>query len=868
VILTYIILTSEEFCSLRKLLIKNTDRLCRSQKHVGTKATNLALLLKNGYPVPPFFVVPTKVFSHFYRECKKTNKDSINHKKAKNFLSSIEFGSKYITSAFWKKFESLFSNLQQGNSAFKVSVRSSSPLEDQATQSFAGQFETYLDVKDLETAWKAVKKCWFSLWQPNVISYLQRTNLNHKYAAMAVIVQKMVHPNASGVLFSREPVSNDDSKMLIEFSFGAPDDVVSGKVNPWRIRIDKKTKKISWLSPTHETKKNRKQSDNIEELLTIEKIQQLIRIGEKLEIQLNCSVDIEWAIEKGKLWLLQVRPLTTAAINDRQRRDKNGDLWTDYFFVERFVDPVTPLGWSIIGKWIEERALREPLHFLGFDKLNQKKNITRLFDSFPYTRIEVFQSMYSVIPDFAISEDKKLAFLNTKSRRLWVKNLIWRLPFIFSRLIFRDINWFPPLHLRLWQRFINRYSKQLKENRPDLDSLDFIELGQWFNRIELLTDEFLTYHRWSITFADLFFHLLEILLPVLHPDLKSLNIADLISGLPGNKTVQANLELSQLASSLNINVKQKKKFDVQQLKEIPGFQNQFNLFLKRHGHRSQNLDPYYPPWRHNSDFIEKTIVDLVTNPKTGAVIEKSQRQANNNRIEAENFLFTSILKSNSPLRLLKKSLLKSILGNVQSFALLRENQRYYWHFALEEKRRIILETGGRLVERNILSFPEQIFFLQRREFLQCFEPNAELSFLRQKTEKRFKKWKRSGAATKIEYKAQKKQEGKSSELQGLGVSAGKIQGKAYVVRSLAEAQKMKPGGILVTGSVDPAWTPVFAKAGGLVLEVGGILSHASIVAREFRLPAVTSVAGATSIIKDDLLLEIDGTTGTVTILRE
>jgi len=835
---------------------------------VGAKAVNLTSLLDCGYPVPPFFVVTTKVFSHFCEELNKVNKDATSQKKAQDFLSLIKYGSRKINPGFWKKFDFHFLKLQRQNTVSKVSVRSSSPFEDQATQSFAGQFETYLDVEDLEAVWEAVKKCWLSLWQPNVLSYLQRSNLKPKYKAMAVIIQQMIKPDLAGVLFTKEPVTKNKSKMLLEFSTGATDDVVSGKVEPWRILIDKKTKFHSYLSVERSKQKEAKQTEKVRGLLSEEKIQQLISTGDNLEKQFGYSVDIEWAIEKNKLWLLQARPLTTGLRNERQRKDAKGNLWTDYFFVERFVDPVSPLGWTIIGKWIEKRALREPLHFLGFDELNRTKKITRLFDSYPYTRIEVFQSLYSIIPDFAISEDKKRAFLNTDSHDLWLKELIKRLPFIFYRLLVKDLNYLPWFHLRAWQRFLTRYLRQLKENQTVHNSMDLTGLRKWFIQVELLTDEFLSYHRWSITFADLYFHLLERVLPILLPELKFLNCVDLICGLHGNKTVETNLELAQLTASLNIDIKKRKKIDIPHLNEIPEFQVQFELFLKRHGHRSQNLDPYYPTWKDNPEFIKRTIIDMLKEPMTTNIIEQSQSRLKNNRIKAEALLFKNLSREKGVLRIIKQKIIDSILKKTRSFVLLRENQRYYWHIALAEKRRIILEVGRRMVEQKILSFPEQVFFLQRTEFLRCFEPDVDGSLLRKKAEQRLKRWERNGVKSKTKTIDKKFQRIKTSELKGLGVSAGKILGRACVVHSLAEAQKMTSGAVLVTGSVDPAWTPIFAKAAGLVLEVGGILSHASIVAREFRLPAVTSVAGATSFIKDNQLLELDGQKGTVIIIQE
>lgn len=882
---------------MRNFIIKETDKLCLRKELVGNKAANLARLRNAGYPIPSFFVISNRVFRRYVNYQHQKYKDSNANEDLKEaeyrhiLLTAAQVSGCEMPARFWKELSNSIRSLD-GNSELKFAVRSSSPSEDQAAHSFAGQFTTTLNVSGIHDIWEAIKKCWISLWNTNVEKYCGHFNRGNVENTMAVIVQKMVDSKASGVLFTQYPVGGDDNTMLVEATTASPNGVVSGLIEPWRFRLDKETLEKIWIHSSNETERAEsfrcKSGQNyIEKVLTDLRLQELGNIGKSVEIRFDGPQDIEWAIDREKLWLLQTRPMTVYQSNERQRRDEKGDLWTDYFFVERFVDPVTPLGWSIIGKWIEKRALREPLSFLGYDESSRQTTLTRLFHFHPFTRIEVFQNLYSVVPDFAISEDKKRAFFPVSKRQNWWVEFIRRLPTLSTRFLFKDINWIPPLHLREWERFLIHYQNQLQQNRKPLFDYNLSKLGELFLRAESLTDELLSYHRWSITFADLFFHLLEQLILRWIPEADQSICVDLVSGIPGNKTVEANLELAQLASDLAKlrgcgkermswgTGKQRSKGAEEQgrigagsykLTDCAEFNKLFERFLDRHGHRSRNLDPFYPTWRDDPDFVLGVIRELSADLVRAAAVEKSEKYAVQTRENAESFVFSSIGKKGLE-NYIKKKIFKYVLEMARSFTLLRENQRYYWHLALAETRRIILDLGRRLIDRNVLSHPEQIFFLSRNEFLNCFSSNADLSHLGRISDFRYKKWEQVISSEPLEQELQEKDQREVRVLQGLGVSAGEIKAKASVVRSLTEAQQIAPNSILVTRSVDPAWTPVFSKAAGLVLEVGGILSHAAIVAREFRLPAVTSVPKATSLIADGQLIYINGLKGIVRILQ-
>ena len=202
---------------MAKYILKNFHCLNKSHKIVGNKAKNLAFLLRHGYAVPSFFVVTTALFQHVSKKFSVSTNNVDSYDEAKKFFDSMEFGSTNLPSKFWKSFEGQFNLLKNAASPAAVSVRSSSPYEDSTNQSFAGQFVTFLDVKNKIDAWKAIKQCWLSLWQPNVLSYLQEARIRGETKAMAVIIQQMVHPDFSGVLFSFDPVQTNNDLMLLEF---------------------------------------------------------------------------------------------------------------------------------------------------------------------------------------------------------------------------------------------------------------------------------------------------------------------------------------------------------------------------------------------------------------------------------------------------------------------------------------------------------------------------------------------------------------------------------------------------------------------------------------------------------------------------
>ena len=806
-------------------ILKNTDKQTKKSKLAGAKAARLAVMIEHGIAVPDFLVISTKCYRKYLHRREKL------HGKLKQTLAKSSY-------AF------LLRNSQHG-----LAIRSSAPFEDQQAFSFAGQFKTFLGVKGVDNIADSVVQIWQSALSDNVQTYLDQFGFASMQRSIAVILQRMIKPQLAGIVFTRHPVMNDINTVVIEVVAGMGEQLVSGRKEPVRIYVDKSTLACAVRFGQESNPAIKSFVANKNQIL------QLVRTALKIEKIFGEPQDIEWAIENDRLWILQARPITNSISKSRNFIDKSGRIWTDYFFVERFNKPLSPLGWSFIKQWIEKNAFREPLWYLGKDKIVTDKKLTILRNGHPYTQLKVFQSLYSVIPLRFISPDKKASLLLTNSSgNSWLA-LLRSIPFLLSRLFLRDANWIPQVHLNLWQRFETKTMKRLKElHNIRHITTDNYRLLQLFAEAEHLTDQFLSLHRWSITFADIFYVLLDKICEVLlrgsySPDL----LEDMLSGLRENRTVQANLRLANLATVLSLH---------------NGFDKKLNSFLKEFGHRAESLDIAEPTWHENPQLVKNLAAQLHQSGQAHNLLKEAKIKSKS-REEAIDRCKQAITKFNPLLRPVLHFAYMITLRYAQEFAVLRENQRDLWHRILQLARLSALKIGDNAVADNVLQQKDDVFFLTKKELYFLFSGRLNSpDLIKEKVRTRKEhlneltfNWLQKTDKTGVQEPSAR------TRLEGLGVSRGRISGYARLAGCFSEAVHAQKGDILIAHTADPAWTPIFSIIGGLVLEVGGVLSHASIVAREFGLPAITSVPEATKMIRDGDFIEIDGEKGIIQILQ-
>jgi len=837
---------------MNQFILSKENNLIFNAEFSGGKGSNLARLIEAGLNVPACFILSSSLYEQIIKfndidqliEAAKLQQSGQIFKQIQSAILAAKISDSVI-----HKIETAYQNLIQDTSFKRVAVRSSALSEDLQDHSFAGQLESYLDIQDKKQLLDSIKKCWASLWNERIYAYVTIQGKLFSPQPIAVIVQQMIPAEYSGICFTIDPMDANQEWMLIEAHDGIGAEIVGGNVNPVNYRIDRKSLKI-----TKETYLESKQK-----FLSKEKILELTQTCLKVEAIFSAPQDIEWGFYQDQFYFFQSRPITTIAKRQIYSTEK---LWSSYFFVERFPQPVSPLGWSILKPLIEKNAFREPLQFLGFNELARSR-ITKCFHGRPYTKLEVFQALHSLFPTVYVSSDKRNLFYDKpvslrESLTRILKNI---LPILESLLLTTD--WIPPVHLRNWKRFLNYYLEKIKSlNNSDLHSLSDQQLWQVELQAEQLSDRLLSLHRWSITFAELIYHFLIYIIHkwIVQLDAKK-TIVELHRGLPGNKTVEMNIELWKLSRQSKNNRSHRSERWNRYLTSTHSWKS----FVQKFGHRSTSLDIYVPTFEEDINYILELIQHYLSLSSKMSP-ENKQQIFDQHREERFRDIYQNLSKQS--LGFLKKNFFKILFNWSEQFVLLRENQRYYWHQALTINRKIFLEFGKRFFDQGWLEQQELIFFLTRDEIKKAIYHKASISIT--KIENRIKQhqqWQKIQPPALIDASASTQTDSQKAgnKLVGIGVSPGAVTGKARVLTTLQDMPQLQPGEILVVPTTDPGWTPLFGIIEGLVMEVGGVLSHGAIVAREFGIPAVTSVSQATSRIDTGMRITVDGNEGMVLI---
>lgn len=834
--------------------MKTIMNLATVELDAGSKASNLARVTQLGYRVPAGFCIAAAAYHEYVREnglepaiMELSQLDSRQLEEAADRLQNA-FREGTLPPRLRQEILSAYHTLI-GSGSPTVAVRSSATTEDLAHASAAGQQDTYLHVSGDEELVRAVIACWASLWSLRAIRYRAGQGQS-QLPAMAVIVQRMLNPQAAGVAFSVDP-STSEQNVVIEATRGLGDCVAAGQVDADRYVVPRSAS-CPVASPCLETG---------EGILTRAQALEIAQAVLDLERDFGQPVDVEWAIENENLYILQCRPVTTDwssyytdLVPDEQ------SVWTSGFLNERFSAPVSPLGWSVIRELLEELAFRDPLRYLGVRHVQEP--LTRLYRGHPYVNLFVFQTLYKVFPEALLPEDARRYFPNGETslrhevrypRSLLDPHMIVSM---LRHLAGRVGEWSPWHNHHAWARFAVQHERSSRELQQRLDALQ--STGKMEDIKALLCDaqalnrQLLDLHRWSLTHADLSYSLLRRLLNRWLPLQQAADLCvDLVVGQP-NKSVEMNEALCQLASH----------------RSTPAFDATMECFLARFGHRSFHLDLYYPTFGDDPTQVSELL------DKSPAIRDDRSRQQPSCRNPGEQL---ARALQGSRLAGAKRRVLLHLVQLARHYMALREEQRFYWQSTLALMRRAFLLLGARLHDCGRLDEAAQIFFLTKDEVEQCVA-DRECCDYRMVAERRRAEFERLTAEFRSlpnwSYPAFLRgnrplplDTTRDGEWQGRPISPGLATGRAVLVFSPAQFSRVRPGDILVARSIDPGWTPLFQVIAGLILEHGGQLSHGAVVAREYRLPAVSGIAAITECVQDGDLLAVDGTNGLVRVLN-
>jgi len=882
-----------------------TDPQATDPREVGTKAAQLARLLQAGFPVPPGFCLTRTAYTDFLEtnglipvlaafldQVRCVSSDLLGpaiRDLQERFLAGD------LSPGLQRRLATAVADLLRQWGEARLAVRSSATAEDLPAASFAGVQETFLDVPPDHLA-TAIKRCWASLWSARALLYRDRQGIAHDDVTIAVLVQPLIPCTVSGVAFSQDPLHPGD-RLVIEATWGLGQGLVQGELVPDRYTVDRRTGQE--IPPVVISRKRAKRvatgagtrlvptapHEELARTLTPQQVRRIAALARAVEDHTGLPQDIEWGLNDAALYLLQARPITTPPARDFFTEEIPGDTfwWTSGFVNERFPHPVSPLGWSLLRPLLEELAFRDPLRFLGYPAA-ERLPVTKLFQGHPYVNVTVFQIIYRLFPAALLPEDAQRYFPPGEGhgRRL-APYPSWRdLPRVAAALL-RSLwrtrwTWSPLHNIADWERFIPRYRAILTDcqsrsaaTESPADCLDLV------NRLQAANAHLLAIHRWTLTHADLFFTALRRLLQRWLPDLAAETLGALLADLD-DLSVHLDRDLAALADlvrqdpTLEALLRHNGRALLSPDPPTPAaarFRAHLDQFLQRYGHRSFSLDILWPTFGDDPEQVLRLVrllLDREVSPPTTTGRPREARAMIRQKMRPR------------PLERwlgLRQRLLDWLITQTRRYLRARENQRFYWQMGLHAQRRLFWRLGQLWTDQGVLPTPEDIFFLTFDEIAQAVASGqtADLGPTAARRRRQFEHlWADYERFPQHSYPPFLKGShpltagvGASPNgcLRGRGASPGLRRGRVRIVTHPRFLERVERGDILVAPSTDPAWTPVFGKIAGLVVENGGLLSHGSVVAREYGIPAVVGVPAATRLLREGELVLVNGTVGEI-----
>ncbi len=837
---------------------------------VGPKAASLCTLRGLGVKVPPGFFVTTAAF----REHLDANglRPQIALRVDKT-LVAIEEIHRLVTGApltdsLREQIAAAYGRLGAG----VVAVRSSATAEDLPGHSFAGQYETILSVTSLEGCLDAVKRCWASLWTERAFEYRRRNGIDHRQVEMAVIVQQQIEPDAAGVAFSLDPIKGSRSRIVIESCRGLGEALVSGNVQPDRFLLQKRN-----LELVRQNLVGDKPS------LDPKSVKRLARGVRRIEKRLGCPQDIEWAVRDGTICFLQARPITAIpelkCWEDRQ-------VWANPNLAEIFPDVLTPMTYSVVAAMFQP-LFHSVLRLVGA-KLSQS-SVIGLVAGRVYWNANI--GMAAARPFVSPS---KAAGVNTMFGGEHMKQFE-RGEFDLCDEDLPDVGFTWPRYILSWPGIIHglithrpsraeRFMADLKARNNALRNFDIAAATK-----EELTRVLMESFQESLKDCDLLYFWWE----CMAAGMLTKACRDWLGGAErglgyrlqtaqgGINDTEAGLDLWRLAALAHEDEETQAALLGEDAWDAirprlarmdcgRRFLAAWDRFMAEHGQHCHNeLELFSLRWAETPDYILHLVRGYLRSVDQADPLER-QRQL----IEArERLTAWCRQKLRNPI---KRRLFNWSLRGTQKLARDRENWKSEVVRFLAGSRRLFLELGRRLQQNGIVTDRDDIFFLESSELEPVVQGRADFDVKQRIAERRAEyEWNKTQnpPAVVVGRYDPKKHLASAIDtnvrlLHGIAVSPGTVTGKARVITQPNDGQHVEPGEILVAPVTNPAWTPYFLPAAGVVMDMGGVLSHGAIIAREYGIPAVVNVGPASQIIRTGQLLRVDGDQGIVTILNQ
>ncbi|MFU1794469.1 phosphoenolpyruvate synthase [Paenibacillus azoreducens] len=750
-------------------------------------------------------------------------------------------------------------------------VRSSATAEDLPHASFAGQQDSFLNIIGVDAILQHISKCWASLFTDRAVIYRMQNGFDHHQVYLSVIIQRMVFPQASGILFTADPMSGNRKQLSIDAGFGLGEALVSGLVSAdcYKVRegeiVDKRiaTKTLAIYGRKEGGTETRKIDPDQQkaQTLTDQQILRLERIGRQIEAYFGQPQDIEWCLADDTFYIVQSRPITTL-YPIPEANDQEKHVYLSVGHQQMMTDPIKPLGLSFYllitpapmrkagGRLFVDIAPRLATS-VGRETLLKTMESDPLIKGALMTIIE--RDFIKLLPNEQTAPipgrrntDKLAQFEND--------------PTIVSDLIKRT------------QTSIEELKQNIR-TKSGADLFDFI-LEDIQQLKQILFDPQSTAVFMSAMEASLWIN------ENMYKWLGEKNAADTISqSVPNNITSEMGLALLDVADVIRpypevIDYLQHAKEDnflVELVKFKGGRETRDAIydFLGKYGMRcTGEIDITRTRWSEKPITLVPLILSNIKNFEPNAGSRKFE-QGLQEALEKEQELIDRLKQLPDGEQKAKET--KRMIDLVRNFIGYREYPKYGYITRYFVYKRALLKEAERLVQFGVIHEKEDIYYLTFEELHEVVRTNKLDDRIISKRKDEYRLYERltpprvitsDGETLSGEYKRENLP---ANAIVGLPVSSGVIEGRARVILNMENAD-LEDGDILVTSFTDPGWTPLFVSIKGLVTEVGGLMTHGAVIAREYGLPAVVGVENATKLIKDGQRIRVHGTEGYIEIL--
>ncbi|WP_313558782.1 PEP/pyruvate-binding domain-containing protein [Ruminiclostridium cellobioparum] len=830
-----------------------------NSRDVGMKAVRLAELHRKGLRIPDAYALTAGLLNDVYWTDSLKN---LQAQKIQDQILQLDFPEN-IRDGIRNVWEELSSG-----GKYPIIVRSSGIDEDSDNTSCAGIYESFLNIRTYSDAELAVKKCWASYFSDHAIKYRKDNEIN--FNGIGVILQVMVEGESSGVFFTVNPISLNKEELAIEACKGLNIGVVDGAAatdyflinrrgEVQEDRIGKKTLKYTAGKRSFDIEVDTISKNQwYEPVLTKQKIKELTNTALEIERIYEMPCDIEWTIKGEDIYILQTRPVSRYAKEEKASDilyDDNIEDHLECSLLDRFSEAATVCYLSLLQCW-------QSNVYLSF----YNKHKGSFFKEKPL--VFLFNRVYW---NFKFQREN---YDNVPFKKKGLMNLYKKLKIIRLML----------LGYKNWYRRLNKYDR-LIINFSDFN-LTKMSISELRLKLQNVIDVFCNYigrdHYQFLGLAQVCYNLLDSELSDM-PERKK--IIDLVKSAEAkNITVNVNKELFELAELAHSDSGTLQLFLHKSADQIYGelvlnsiyglFKDKFDSFIQKHGHRGTGCDDlYYPHWVEEPSYVIEIIKQyLIINSKEN-VLKKDNAEENSNYREKV-LEYSKQLNKSKFKQYIKYRKVLWLIRLTAEYMALRENQRYYFDKSWVLIRKIMLEIGERLKTKHIIPDKNDIFHLTIDEIYSvcdmgsndCEKDYKRITALRKKTYEKNMKITPPYLIKSMDLYRLQKSGGKKS-YKAVGISPGKAIGKVRMVGSVKDLGNVEQGDILVVSSFHPSWTPVLSVVSGIIMNYGNILSHGAVVAREYKVPVVVFNDVATKMLTEGQWLEIDGTNGRIRVVE-